>query len=130
MAQFTIGFDSKNANIWTDKTNYSVYTSFIKSASWIDTTANTAAAIRYEQTLFDLAEIYSRHLRRELKAYAKKPRLKARFLEKLNADTMAALAKRRIVYDEETNYGADALAQKRWELIIQNELAELDRYTQ
>lgn len=133
MAHFTIGFGSGHVNIFNGNVSYKVFNSFLKSASWIDTTSNVEVTLRYQQTLFDLAEIYTRHLRRDLQLNRGQLRLMPirllpNFLDKLNAEVMAELAKRRIAYDEETKFGSVALEQKRWELIIQRELSELDEY--
>lgn len=127
-AHFTIGFGSRQINIFNGNVHYKVFNSFLKSASWIDTTANVAVILRYQQTLFDLAEIYTRHLRRDLQLNRKRVRLDPNFPDKINAEVMAEFAKRRIKYDIETKFGSVALEQKRWELDIQRELSELDEY--
>ncbi|GAB4032504.1 hypothetical protein [Spirosoma jeollabukense] len=132
-AQFTIGFGSGHVNLFNGNVSYKVFNSFLKSASWIDTTSNVEVSLRYQQTLFDLAEIYTRHLRRDLQLNRRQLRmmpvkLLPNFLDKLNAEVMAEFAKRRVEYDEETKFGSVALEQKRWELDIQRELSELHEY--
>jgi len=127
IAHFTLSFNGKR-NIWTGRPKYIIYNCFLKSASWIDTTFNVATTLRYQQTLFDLAEIYTRQLRKQLQINIRKVTIKPDYVDKLNAEIMAAMAKRHVQYDLETKYGVDALEQKRWELTIQRELAELEEY--
>lgn len=45
---------------------------FIRNGSWIDTTANQKLTLTYQQTLFDLSEIYMRMFRKEVGENKKK----------------------------------------------------------
>jgi hypothetical protein len=65
-AQFFLGFGINGFDAFTKNFNKKVHNYFIKSASWIDTTYNTATTLRYQQTLFDISEIYARRFRNEL----------------------------------------------------------------
>ena len=98
------GFDFLTKNF-----NKRVHNRFIKAASWIDTTTNVQQSLVYQQTLFDICEIYT-------------------IAEELNNKFMTEFAKRRIDYDRETKFGSDEPKQKEWESQIHKELTELSDY--
>ena len=52
-AQFTLDYSVNGFDFLTKNFNKKVRNSMIISASWIDTTANVDASIKYQQTLFD-----------------------------------------------------------------------------
>lgn len=114
------GFDFLTKNF-----NNKVHNYFIKTASWLDTTANVAASLRYEQTLFDLCEVYTRQFRKSLRENRKKIASGLAFVNNLNAEAMAGFSSRRIAYDSETKFGTDPEQQERWARIIKTELAGL-----
>jgi len=64
--------------------NNKVRNCFIKSTSWIDTTTNVSNSLRYQQTLFNICEIYTRKFRKELKENRKKIVSGTQFADKLN----------------------------------------------
>lgn len=128
-AQFVVSFNVNGFDFLTKNFNKKVKNQVIKSASWIDTTYDVASSLKYQQTLFDLCEVYARRLRKEIKINRKKIAWGTEFIDRLNADVMAEFAKRRIVYDTETKFGSDALHQKRWEIAIQMELSALKEFS-
>lgn len=127
-AQFYMEYQLKGFDFLTKNFNKKVHNYMIKSASWIDTTANINQAIIYEQTLFDLSEIYARTFRKELKENRKKLVNGLQIAEELNAKIMADFSKRRIEYDLETKFGTDVEQQKAWEKQIQKELLLLEEF--
>ncbi len=108
--------------------NKKVHNYFIRSASWIDTTYDTNSSIRYQQTLFDICEIYTRQFRKALKENKRKIKAGNDFVNDLNAKAMSDFAGRRLQYDHETMGGADVEKQKEWEKRIQDELSALKDY--
>ena len=98
---------------------------FIKSASWIDTTFDVTTSIKYQQTLFDLAEIYVREFRKLIYANRKKITWGKLKIDELNAEAMTAFSNRRVKYDMDTNFGMFTDKQKEWEILIANELNKL-----
>src|SRR5690606_4599487 len=101
---------------------------FLPGASWIDTTANVNKSLVYQQTLFDISEIYARQFRKALKENRKQLIKGSKYVDGLNAHYMREVSKRRLAYDSATSYAADAVIQKEWELQIQKELADLEAY--
>ncbi len=66
-AQFSMDYSVRGFDFMKKNFNKNVKNAIIKSASWIDTTQNVEYSLRYQQTLFDMAEIYTRRFRKELR---------------------------------------------------------------
>ena len=128
-AQFSMEYSIKGYDVFTKNFNKKVKNSFIKSASSIDTTIDITQTIKYEQTLFDLNEIYARQFRKALRENRKKLGKGLAIAEELNEQVVTELAKRRLNYINETKNGTDATKQKEWEVQIEKELNELAKYS-
>lgn len=126
--QFSMDYQVNGFDFLTKNFNKKVRNRFIKTASWIDTTTNTQQSLVYQQTLFDICEIYTRQFRKALKENRKKIAKGTIIAEELNNKFITGFAKRRIDYDRETKFGSDELKQKEWETKINKELAELSDY--
>jgi hypothetical protein len=127
-AQFTIEHNVSGFDFITKKFNKKVKNSIIKSASWIDTTQNVELSLKYQQTLFDIAEIYTRKFRKELQENRKQIAKGISIVNDINAKLSSEFAKRRLLYDSETNSGYDSQKQLIWEQQIKQELFELADY--
>lgn len=127
-AQFSFDFQVNGFDFMTKNFNKKVKNYIIKSASWIDTTVNVSQVLVYQQTLFDLSEIYARKLRKALRENRKKIANGTQIVKELNDTIMTSFAERRVSYDRETNFGADWIRQKEWEVQIQKELLELNDF--
>jgi hypothetical protein len=127
-AQFSIDYQVNGLDFMMKNFNKKVRNYIIVSASWIDTTSNVLESLRYQQTLFDLCEIYTRQFRKELKENRKKIASGTHFVEELNQKIMTDFSNRRVVYDRETNYGLLTDKQLFWENQIQKEHEELKDY--
>ena len=75
-------------------------------------------SIRYQQTLFDLAEIHVRHFRKSVYDNRKKIIWGKLKIDELNSHAMTAFSNKRVQYDTTTNFGTIADKQKEWEVII------------
>lgn len=126
--QFSIDYQVNGFDFLTRKFNKKVRNSFIKAASWIDTTTNIEQSLIYQQTLFDIAEVYTRQFRRALKKNRKKIASGMTIVEELNNQFLAAFSKRRIEYDRYTQFGTNGQTQKEWEKQINKELSELSEF--
>ncbi len=124
--QFTVDYEVGGFSFFTRNFNQKVHNYFLRNASWIDTTSNLLQTLRYQQTLFDLCEIYTRQFRRALRENRKQFLKGTDIAKALNSQYMSEFAKRRVAYDGETRFGTDGTAQKQWEAQIQKELAALD----
>jgi hypothetical protein len=121
-AQFSVDYKVGGFDFMTKNFNKKVRNYMIKSASWIDTTKDISISLRYQQTLFDICEIYTRRFRKELKDNRKKIASGTQFIDGLNQKAMTDFSNRRVIYDRETNFGTISEKQKDWEIQIQNEL--------
>lgn len=127
-AQFTVDYQVNGFDFLTKNFNKKVHNYFIKTASWIDTTAAIQQSLLYQQTLFDICEVYTRQFRKALRENRKKLLKGTAITEELNKQFVSAFARRRVDYDRETRFGADLTKQKDWESQIQKELAELSDF--
>jgi hypothetical protein len=128
-AQFSIEYQVSGFSFMSKKFNKKVRNYLIKSASTIDTTSNVTASIRYQQTLFDICEIYTRKFRKELKENKKKIISGTEFINGLNQEAMTNFSNRRVEYDRDTNFGLNSEKQIEWENIIRKELNDLKEFS-
>lgn len=127
-AQFSVDYQVSGFDFLTKNFNKKVHNYIIKTASWIDTTVNVNQSLLYQQTLFDICEIYTRQFRKALRENRKKIANGTAIAKELNDKIMTDFSKRRIDYDRETKFGTDMTKQKEWEAQIQKELLELNDF--
>lgn len=127
-AQFTVDYQVKSFDFLKKNFNKRVHNYFIKSASWIDTTTNVSESLIYQQTLFNICEVYTRQFRKALKENKKKVSKNTALVNEINSYIISEFSKRRIDYDRETKFGIDKIEQEKWELQIQKELTQLADY--
>lgn len=127
-AQFSMEYSVNGFDFMTKNFNQKVKNTIIKPASWIDTTQNVDLSLRYQQTLFDIAEIYARRFRKELRENRKKIAKGLTIVQEINSRISSDFAKRRLQYDSETNSGINNEKQLVWEQQIEQELLELADY--
>ena len=127
-AQYYLSYEVNGFDFMTKNFNKKVHNCIIRSASWIDTTYDVKTSLRYQQTLFDLSEVYARHLRKDLRDNRKKLLKGTDFIKELSAKSMADFAKRQIEYNSDTQFGTNKMAQERWEQQIQLELNQLKEF--
>jgi hypothetical protein len=128
-AQFSIDYKVNGFDFMSRSFNKKVGNYVIKSASSIDTLTNTALSLRYQQTLFDLSEIYARQFRRALKENRRKIASGTQFIEGISQKIMTDFANRRLQYTTDTNFGSILEKQAQWEQIIQQEISALSEYS-
>jgi len=128
-AQFSVDYQVGGFDFLAKNFNKKVRNYMIKSASWIDTTYEVEASLRYQQTLFDICEIYTRKFRGELKQNRKKIASGTQFIEELNSKAMTDFSNRRVEYDRDTKFGSIEEKQAEWELQIKKELDELKEFS-
>jgi hypothetical protein len=127
-AQFSVDYQVNGFDFMTKNFNKKVRNYIIKTASWIDTTTNINKSLLYQQTLFDICEIYTRQFRKSLRENRKKIANGTQIAEELNNKIMTEFSKRRVDYDRETKFGTDMTKQKEWEVLIQMEILELSDF--
>jgi len=127
-AQFSMDYSVNGFDFVSRNFNKKVRNTIIKSASWIDTTQHVELSLRYQQTLFDIAEIYTRRFRKELKENRKQIAKGLEIVQEINSRISSDFAKRRLQYDSETKSGTNNENQLIWEQQINTELLELSDY--
>lgn len=124
-AQFSIDYQISGFDFLTKNFNRKVRNYLIKTASWIDTTSGVNHSLLYQQSLFDISEIYARLFRKALRENRGKIASGLNIAEELGSYYLTEFSKRRIEYDRETKFGTDEAKQKEWESQIQKEILEL-----
>lgn len=128
-AAFSLEYNVHGLNFMTKNFNKRVWHYMVRSASQITLDDNVDRYIRYQQTLFDIQEIYVRKFRKALSENRKKFLLRNAFADELKDDIIGIdLVKRRTEYNNETNSGKDLQKQQEWEAQILEELDELKDY--
>ncbi|MAC95442.1 MAG: hypothetical protein CMC96_08065 [Flavobacteriales bacterium] len=106
---------------------------FYKKSSWVKPKEKTESLLSHENLHFDIAEVFARKVRKEIKAYyEKKGRSKASKLNKKFSKIYNMLyddyEKYQQLYDKETAYSTNKKEQARWKEKIKRELIELEEY--
>lgn len=127
-AQFAFDYKVNGFDFLTRNFNKKVRNYMIKSASWLDTNTNMRQSILYQQTLFDIAEIYARTFRKELRENRSKILKGTEVIEAINIKLTTAFSKRRLAYTQEANFATNSEAQTKWEKIIRGELDGLKQF--
>ncbi|GGF01027.1 hypothetical protein [Hymenobacter cavernae] len=113
-------------NLYTHQKRVIVRNNMVRSASSINPGQHVQEQLRFQQTLFDIMEIYARQLRQATQtptaatSTARKPGPEEQIV--------AAAAKRRQHYGVDTQYGTLAAKQAKWEKTIKQELAALQSF--
>jgi hypothetical protein len=108
-------------------TKTSVATVFDRRNSWIVDSAKSVQSLKYYQVMFDLYEVYTRRLKKELKNTKFGLDPNKLFQEKYNA-ALTALSDRNKQYFKETKLGTDSESVEKWNQTIQTELNDLKEY--
>lgn len=124
-AEFAIDYEVSRFNFVSKNLNKNVRNYMVKSTSQIDVTGNVEQYLLYQQTLFDLSEVYARELRKALKENRKLLISGTKVADELNWKVMSEFLDRRSKYTQETNSAGDRTKQKEWEEEIAYELNEL-----
>lgn len=126
--EFIWEYNVSRADFITRNFNRKVRNGMVKSKSWIDISTDVEVSLRFQQTLFNINEVYARQFRKDLREIRSKLTKNIELVDEMNDRITSALEKRRNQYIKETNSGFDTDAQQRWEKQIQEELEELAEY--
>jgi hypothetical protein len=128
MAMFSYSLDGSVGQLLGKKANDIVRARMLRTASWLDTTT-AAQQLRYQQTLFDIEELYVRRFRQQARANARRILLVGKpDLNTLLDAEMKYAQLRQAGYAEATNYGTIPEKQAAWEQQILAELQALQAY--
>lgn len=127
-AEFAIDYQVSKLNFATKSFNKKVRNYMVKSTSQIDVTGNVDQFLLYQQTLFDLSEVYAREFRRALQQNKKLLIQSTSVADELNWKIMSEFMERRAKYTKETNSASNKVMQKKWQKEIAYELSVLKDY--
>lgn len=128
-AAFSLEYNVHGLSFMAKNFNKRVWHYMVRSASQITMDENVNTYIRYQQTLFDLEEVYVRKFRKALSENRKKFLLRNAFADELKEEIIGTdLIKRQTQYNNETNAAKNEEKQKQWETQIKKELNELKNY--
>lgn len=125
-AGFTLEYNIHGLSFTTKNFNKKVRHAMVRSASQIDLSGDVDRYLQYQQTLFDITEIYVRKFRKALRENRKKFLFKTEAAEELKEQIINIdLENRKAAYHNETNSAQIIEKQKEWEKQIAKELHEL-----
>ncbi|MES2702177.1 MAG: DUF922 domain-containing protein [Bacteroidota bacterium] len=108
-----------------------MYCSFNCFRSWKSSLYLPAALLKHEQLHFDIAELYTRRIRRALSEFHKKhqrPFKSTNSIHGLTAPEYKRLHRYQRQYDRETKRSQDQAKQEEWNKRVARELEELKAY--
>lgn len=128
-AIFEIEYGVKGFNFLRKNFNKKIVHYMVPSHSQIVISDNYDDFLLYQQTLFDIEEIYVRKLREAVSLNRKKLIFTATIVDELKKVIIDTdLKNRQDLYTKETSSGRNKEKQKEWEKQIQIELDELHKY--
>jgi len=103
---------------------------FLKKQSWRQKDFTDDFVLQHEQTHFNIAEVYTRRLRKKLSGEKYKDTKKAMpEIQKIYNETFSELRAYQKKYDEETKHSINRDEQIKWNKKIADELQDLSKYT-
>ena len=105
---------SVNGSLIDGKITMEVKNFFDSKLSW-SKNKNSASLLAHEQLHFDITELYTRKIRKELNAIASEKTIKDGTINKMSSKLLKEWKEFQLKYDNETNHGTIAEKQKEWE---------------
>lgn len=109
-----------------DEIHYEVAALFVKNKSWTD--AQSPDLLAHEQLHFDIAELYARKIRKEIKEMQKSGDGQLRHYNLAIEELLRESNEIDIQYDLETLHGAMLARQKEWSDDIKQQLLSLENF--
>jgi len=129
-AIFEIEYGVKGFNFLRKNFNKKIVHYMLRSSSQIVIDDNMDTYVRYQQTIFDLEEVYVRLLRKAVSENRKKLIFTTGIINTLKSQIIdEELRNRQAIYTRETNAASNEAVQKEWEAKIVLELDELKDYS-
>lgn len=129
-SQFAINYEIGGFDFFTKNLNQKVHNIFLGNASWIDTTKIEAVdkQIEYQQSQFDIAEIYTRKFRREVLKNKTELIKGFEIVKQIDNKIMAGLSEERLRFIKETENGNNLAKLQEWREKIAFELEDLNEF--
>lgn len=118
---------SSSYNGETGEMQFEVTCVFVKDKSWVKEDP-TDLLLKHEQGHFDIAEIYTRKLRKELGQMKFNPKTIEAEVGKIYNRLMKESHERQRKYDKETDHSKIKEKQAEWDIIIAKELKALEAF--
>ena len=128
-AVFEIEYSVKGFNFLRKNFNQKINHYLLKPSSHIRLDDNVDQYLRFQQTMFDLEELYVRQLRKAISENRRKLIFTTGVVDDLKTEIIdEKLKETQALYIKETNSGADIEKQKEWEEKITQELSDFYKY--
>lgn len=129
-SQFAINYEIGGFDFFTKNLNQKVHNIFLGNASWIDTTKieTVDKQIEYQQSQFDIAEIYTRKFRKEVLKNKTEIIKGFEIVKQIDNKIMAGLSEERLKFIKETENGHNLTKLQEWREKIAFELEDLNEF--
>ncbi|NIF04203.1 hypothetical protein F3J23_02015 [Chryseobacterium sp. Tr-659] len=128
-SSINFSYHLRGFNVFNNNFNRNIINKFSSSASTLDTGAdNIPAILDYQQTNFDLSEVYARKMRKELLIHKNKLWKGFDYANEIFNNLTSEFMKTQALMNEETNYGLNVQKLQLWKQKIHNDLEELSEF--
>ncbi|MGH1519332.1 hypothetical protein [Chryseobacterium sp. JK1] len=128
-SSISFSYQLRGFNVFNSNFNKNIINKFSSSSSALDSTAdNIPAMVDYQQVNFDLSEVYTRKMRKELLLNKNKLWKGLDYAEEIFNTLTSEFAKNQALMDEETNYGLNVQKLQSWKQKINDDLEALSEF--
>src|SRR5688572_1100631 len=111
-----------------DSIQFRVVCAMQPGESWLKKEAKSDALLKHEQLHFDIAELYTRKLRKELAQYAFTAKSVDKSFRSITDKNSRERESAQRLYDKETRHSLNEATQQAWEERVAGELKEMAAY--
>ncbi len=117
---------SATSKIFRDdiEVDFQIYCFFNPQESWVKSDKHSAALLAHEQLHFDIAEVFTRKLKRQLNSIRFHPRDYQQQIDEVFESLLEEMDEIHNRYDRETEHGINATAQAKWNHMVQKKLSK------
>lgn len=123
-----IGFETNTVSQNNPTLRVNVFNTFYTRKSWIREEEKNPEILAHEQGHFDLCELYTRKLRERMSNVKVDVASLRATLKGIYAQLQQEYQERQQLYEDETNHGLIYDQQDRWEAMITQELAQMEKW--
>lgn len=125
----SFSYQLRGFNVFNGNFNKNIINKFSRNASALNPNSeNIPALLDYQQLNFDLCEVYTRKMRKELLIHKNKLWKGFDHAEEMFNNLTSDYMKTQALMNEETHYGADFQKVENWKRRISNELQDLSEF--
>ncbi len=123
-----IGFETNSVSSRSDNLRVRVYNTFYTNHSWGRPEEMNDNVLAHEQGHYDLCELYTRKQRQRLATVKVDAANLKPVLRTVYGKVQEEYKARQAAYEDDTQHGVDLAQQKRWQKIIERELAATEQW--